>query len=252
MKQVLFIGDIHGKSDWITYAEYALKANIEIVFMGDYVDSFDDTGYKIEQNLLRIIAFKKKADKRREKKALMRPKVTLLLGNHDYAYMMGKSGTSGFSIRYEQVYRDIFHENWDLFDVAWGYEDILTKKYTLATHAGLTQDYWDSIKNDDEYSKFVEQIITDPWQTPKIHEVLNILKDKFTLLWSIGYERGGVSLPGIIWADISELILDPYKDINQVVGHSAYHSPEMYFKNGSFIAKVDGFGDGVERMILNF
>ena len=39
-KKILFIGDIHGVSDWNEIAMNGLKQFYEIVFLGDYVDSF--------------------------------------------------------------------------------------------------------------------------------------------------------------------------------------------------------------------
>ena len=251
MSKVLFIGDVHGQSEWITYATNAFKAGIEIVFMGDYVDSFYKKGYEIEQNLLRIIAFKKKADNRKN----FITKVTLLLGNHDYAYVAEKTATSGYDAAWAEGYRRIFNDNWNLFDVAWGQTAPFTQEYTLATHGGVTATWLKNYLNNyiyDEY-KFVKKILgDDAFETKKLHEILNVLKDKFGFLWKLGSARGGIGTPGPLWADWKELVNDPVPNINQVVGHTVYHSMELIrIKNSrNFLAKVDGEKE-IQRLIID-
>lgn len=250
MKKVMFMGDIHGKPGWVNYAGEALKAGNEVVFLGDYVDSFDIKPYEIEQNLLRIIAFKKRADGRENWKT----KVTLLLGNHDYAYVSGRH-CSGHEAGWAHQYREIFNKNWDLFDIAWGHTEDFIKEYTLVTHAGLTKTYWNEYIANKElpHYNFVQEILGDrAFKEKPIHEILNVLKDKFALLWKVGADRGGDGYPGVLWADIRELKEDPMPGINQVVGHTGWHSME-YFKvnkNKNFIAKIDGHGKDVQRLII--
>ena len=251
MSKIMIIGDIHGKSDWIKYATEALKAGIEVVFLGDYVDSFDKKPWEIEQNLLRIIAFKKKADKR---KAWI-TKVTLLLGNHDYSYIMGKFNTSGYDAVWAEKYREIFNKNWNLFDLAWGHFADFTREYTLVTHAGLTETYWKNYISRKElpHYEFVQKILgEDAFDKKPIHKILNVLKDKFGLLWKIGDHRGGSGTPGLLWADLSELIDDPMPGINQIVGHTGWHSPEYLRINNdeNFIMKIDGEGHDAQRLIM--
>lgn len=248
MNPIMFIGDIHGQSEWDTYAKEALKCGNEVVFLGDYVDSFNHSGLQIEQNLLRIIAFKKRADKR----TAWANKVTLLLGNHDYVYLMNKVNTSGYDAAWAQRYKEIFNDNWDLFNVAWGYTNPSTKEYTLATHAGLTNDYWKHYITHKElpHYEFVQEILgEDAFETKPIHEILNILKDKFGLLWKVGSDRGGSGTPGILWADFNELKKDPYSGINQIVGHTGWHSMEWIRIEENFLAKIDGWGE-VQRMTI--
>lgn len=249
MKQVMFIGDIHGQPEWIEYATEAIKSGIEVVFLGDYVDAFHQTGIQIEQNLLRIIAFKRKADKRKS----FISQVTLLLGNHDYSYLMNKFNVSGYDAGWAHRWKEIFDENWDIFNIAWGYTDVMTKEYTLATHAGITETYWNKyiLNKEEPHYEFVQKILgEDAFEKYPMHKILNILKDKFGLLWKIGSDRGGVGTPGVLWADIKELKEDYYPGINQIVGHSAWHSQEFIrHKDNTFIAKVDGWGE-VQRLIL--
>ena len=251
MGKVLFIGDIHGKSGWIRYATEALKSGIEVVFLGDYYDSFDIKPHEQEENLKRILAFKRKADNRKN----FITRVTLLLGNHDYSYMMGKSATSGYNEGWAAGHRQLLADNWNLFDVAWGHTAPFTREYTLATHAGITSTYWKNyIMNGEEpHYEFVKQILgEDAFEVQPMHKILNILKDKFGLLWKVGSDRGGSGTPGPLWADISELKDDPYPGINQIVGHTGWHTME-YFKvnkDKNFIAKIDGLGPDPQRIII--
>ena len=126
MKKTLFIGDIHGNKDWEETSNFALMRFTNVVFLGDYLDSFWIKSYDQIKNLKNIIALKKKYP----------DKITLLLGNHDYAYMFNYFLTVGFNAVYQHDFREILKDNWDLFDIEWGYQG--EKKYHLATHAGLT------------------------------------------------------------------------------------------------------------------
>jgi len=237
--KVLFIGDIHGKTDWRWILTQTNQFD-KIVFLGDYVDSFEITSKVIEDNLKEIIAFRRKYP----------DKVITLLGNHDYAYVFGKSNTSGF--RHEEYFdlREIFEKNWDIFDVAWGYKS-LTKlnnrglpQYTLASHAGLTQTFKSYFIDGEFMTKgsILNRMYDDEedYKLSPIHEVLNYLKDNITLLWIIGYVRGGVNKTGsIIWADKSELIRDRYIGINQIVGHTGAYFIDVNEKNDDNIYFID-------------
>lgn len=218
--RALYIGDIHGKTDW-KWVLSSVNEFDKIVFVGDYVDSFTISSSAIIKNLRDIIAFKIKHP----------DKVELLLGNHDYAYVFNRSFTSGFR---PEAYLDIkrtFDENWDLFNVAWGYDD--GKKYTLATHAGLTNtykvDYVDSLfeETGSLLSRFYES--KEDYESAPIHEVLNLLKDNMMYLWVVSYSRGGSFNTGsVIWADKHNLLTDHFPGIDQVVGHTASHYVQKF------------------------
>ena len=67
--RICAIGDIHGRNDW---EKVDPNKYDKIIFVGDYVDSFDIPTGEILKNLENIIAFKKE----------YYDKVILLLGNH--------------------------------------------------------------------------------------------------------------------------------------------------------------------------
>ncbi len=232
MKKVLFIGDIHGRVDWRETANEGLKRFEEVVFLGDYFDSFDLSAARQMDNFKALVAFLRK----RGGKAL--------LGNHDFAYIHSYHNISGYQHSQAPFIKQLLEENKDLFSIAWGYTNPMTQKYTLATHAGLTATFWKRHILPLFEGGFMEELtgLKDP-ASLDIHETLNYLIDKKELMWKVGSMRGGVGTPGPIWADIRELNDDPYPDINQVVGHTASHSMGLDFLTKSdgdgFIARVD-------------
>lgn len=218
--KILVIPDIHGLDTWQNQVYRALNFtnDTHIIFLGDYVDSFDIPLHLIEKNLKSIINLKKKFPDR----------ITCLLGNHDYAYIFGKMSTSGFQASYWDRYKEIFNSNWRHFNLAWGYtsED---GKYTLLTHAGLTKSFYDDIvKEIEAEDSIMHNILVDeaetPWKELPLHELLNYFIDKIDLLWKIGPSRTRGYSPNltgsIVWADKSELIKYAYPGINQIVGHT--------------------------------
>ena len=230
-KRILFIGDIHGRDDWKEIVKDAILKFKHIVFLGDYVDSFDVRAAQQMYNLKEIIEFKKKNP----------DDVTLLLGNHDWAYIYNEIGITGFQHKYWYEFKGIFDNEIDLFDVAWGYRNFTTQKYTLATHAGLTLGFYKHtilprLVGEIGNSGSLNGLTVD---TP-LHEILNAMKgDK--LLWKVGSMRGGTGTPGPLWADYAELLDDPYPDINQVFGHTASGTVCVDQIGNDLIAKVDGW-----------
>lgn len=224
--KILVIPDIHGEMTWADQAYTALGNGRHVIFLGDYVDSYDPavSGVEISYNLNAIINFKKKFPE----------DVTLLLGNHDLAYVFSKTYTSGFNPTMWYAYRELFESNWDLFDLAWGYKNPDTDRYTLLTHAGLTDHHWGNIiaEIEDKDSRMFKLFGAD-WETLSIHEILNYFKNNMELLWQVGQIRRGIDITGsVIWADKSELIRDRFVGIDQIVGHTNSNAFE--------IEKIDG------------
>jgi hypothetical protein len=233
--RVLFIGDIHGNSDWEQIAYDGLKSFCEIVFLGDYCDSFTIKPVEQIHNLKKLIEFIQKH----------RDSVTALLGNHDYAYIHGYSGISGHQHAHSHEYRDLFQKNIDLFNIAWGYTNDRTKKYTLATHAGLTYGFWNKfIKSEYQEGRFLNRITEGKSiEDFQLHETLNFLKDKGDILWKVGTARGGSGTPGPLWADYSELLEDPYPNIHQIMGHTPKASPTIEMDGENLYACIDSWGN---------
>jgi len=139
MKKTLTVGDIHGRICWkeIDPGNYDY-----IVFVGDYLDSFDVKNYDMFINLVDIIDFKKKYP----------DKVILLWGNHDLYYYFGgmrRHWCSGG--RPEMIYDcgDLLRTNRRLFQAAFQIENYIW------THAGIHLGWYNKyIKNQIEPDDF--------------------------------------------------------------------------------------------------
>ena len=88
--KIIVIGDIHGRDIW---KEIVKQEYDKVIFLGDYLDSYDLPVDKQRQNLIDILEFK----------ANNRDKVELLIGNHDFQYLPGinetYSGYNGFEMK---------------------------------------------------------------------------------------------------------------------------------------------------------
>ena len=221
--KLLVIPDVHGINTWKRQVNEALlEKDTHIVFLGDYVDNYVLDGLTILNNLKEIIELKK----------MFPTRITLLLGNHDYAYIFGKFGISGFDVAMWWDYRQIFNDNWKLFQLAWGFQG--KDRYTLLTHAGLTESFYATLLEDIYAPDSIMHDIlikeTTNWWLMPIHELLNYFIDQVHTMWQIGYMRKGASKSGsILWADKHELINDRYTGIDQIVGHTINDYVEVKF-----------------------
>jgi hypothetical protein len=240
VKYVTFIGDVHGLTTWEIVVKRALADYGEVVFLGDYVDSFFVKPANIMTNLLKIIEWKQKYPN----------KITLLMGNHDWAYYRMKPGISGYQHGAADNYHDIFIKNRDIFDMAWGYTSDFRLNpqgkplYTLATHAGLSETYYNYLLERVEKEKAgVSEVLRElDYKNMPLHEFLNFFKDSENS-WKVGVDRGGWGCGGILWADKREVKEDPYPGIDQVAGHTPHHSIEIAQRNGNMLYFIDQYGN---------
>ena len=251
--RVLFIGDVHGKSDWEQITQEAIQSmNVkEIVFLGDYFDARNKKKYPATvqyNNLKHIIRFKKRTEERK----FLPVKVTLLLGNHDYAYLHKIGGISGYQYENENTFSKLLQENIDMFKLAWG----ITEEdgyYTLATHAGLTKSFFDKeIISEYKEGGFLNRFFNRDYIDENLDIILNLLIDKKDKIFNIGPERGGTKSPGPIWADHIELMNDPYPNINQIVGHSMNYAISIDNINNNKIYRIDTYWDNIPALTITF
>ena len=207
------IGDIHGKSTWkniINPNEYE-----KIIFIGDYVDSYDIPTQKILENLADIIAFKR----------AYKDKVVLLLGNHDLQYFYNTNmdyRCSGFKFEMQFLYNDLFKQNESFFQVAYQYKNYLwthagvSKKWLYKYQADLKSSF--DLKDDLSNLAYVLNIVNKSSWQPILHEV--------------GRLRGGSpgNCGGITWADRNETLEGLPAGLHQVVGHTPLDKPTTYTK----------------------
>ncbi len=154
MSKNIYIGDIHGRDVWKQIVEEHKDAD-NIVFIGDYFDSFDIPGLTQLNNAKEIVEFKKFQELDPTKK------VYLLIGNHDIHYMRGikwKGGTSGFQTNMMHQFEQFFEENKEHFQMCVQIGD------RLCTHAGVSETfikdtgYW---SHDYEDYDGIEEFIND-------------------------------------------------------------------------------------------
>ncbi len=208
--KTITVGDLHGNSDW---KEINPDNYDKIIFIGDYVDSFDISDEEIKNNLLEVINFKKNNI----------DKVILLWGNHDlqYLYTYKHYGCSGYRPQMYQSLHVIFNDNKKLFQMAFEYND------TIWTHAGI-HDGWFNY-----YFKYTKgDTLAD--------KLNNAFDANYKSLFNVGHYRGGYNDEGgPFWADIKELKSKPFKKMHQIVGHTRVDKITKYYKYNKKIVFVD-------------
>jgi UDP-2,3-diacylglucosamine pyrophosphatase LpxH len=131
MGKNIYIGDIHGRDVWRQIVAENEDAD-NIVFIGDYFDSFDIPGVVQLRNARDIVEFKKIQELDLSKK------VYLLIGNHDHHYWPGvkeRGSTSGFNANMMYQFEEFFRENKEHFQMS-----VLIGN-CLCTHAGVSSKY---------------------------------------------------------------------------------------------------------------
>lgn len=221
----LTIGDVHGRNKW-QKAVYRFddKGNVidcllgkeidKVIFVGDYVDSWDLSNMDILSNLVAIINLKKDYP----------DNVELLWGNHDVAYLNMDGGISGFRSAMAPDLNRIFNENRELFNLAYQY------KNTIWTHAGIHKGWWSYYalpviegKKVVRWSEFLDDC-------KNIADYLNVMFNfNFEDIYMVSHHRGGYNkVGGPLWADKIEIYSKPLSGYHQVVGHTPVNYPKTY------------------------
>lgn len=165
-KETIVIGDIHSREFWRIVLED--KTDRTIVFLGDYMDPYDNIDPEDSiQNLLDIFEF-----------AENNSRVKLLIGNHDMFPLRGLiSCRHDFDnkARIAQIYKEYSH----LLNFAY------KENNAIFTHAGIT-DKW---------------IQTYDLQFLNEDNVVDYLNSEPDTLWKIGRSRGGCDFASCpLWA----------------------------------------------------
>lgn len=156
MGKNIYIGDIHGRDIWKEIVTKHEDAD-NIVFIGDYFDSFDIRALLQLGNVNDIVRYKQEREKDPTKK------VYLLIGNHDIHYWPGNKcggGTSGYQATMRPQYEQFFRENKDMFQMA-----VLIDN-RLCTHAGVSSEflehrgYWEQGVDESEIANFLNELFT--------------------------------------------------------------------------------------------
>ena len=217
--KTLTIGDIHGRRDWKRflfgnediYREWRRNSDInridtlksiipmydydKIIFVGDFVDSFNVSNVDMKENLQDIIHLAR----------FEQDRIVLLLGNHDVQYFIPNHYCSGFRPEMAWDFRELFQRDRPLFHLAFQYKD------WLWTHAGVNERFYsDHMENRARHA-------TDDWA----HVLNDMMRLEEPQVFQVSLLRGGASLyAGPLWTDKKELIKEPMPGINQIVGHT--------------------------------
>lgn len=220
--KILTSGDIHGRTCW---KEINPDNYDYIIFVGDYLDSFDVKNYDMFINLVNIIDFKKKYP----------DKVILLWGNHDLYYYFGgmrRHWCSGG--RPEMIYDwgDLLRTNRRLFQSAFQIDNYIW------THAGIHLGWYD---------KYIKKQI-EPGDVNLADTLNRLFEMNYDPLFNVSWIRGGTSKEGgIFWADKQETSNKPLPEYNQILGHTPVNkitTIERSYKNkpSATVTYVDVLG----------
>jgi hypothetical protein len=245
--KILIIPDVHGSHNW----EIAQKKIDEVdfvVFLGDLVDSWENSWPDQGENVKAIFDFKRKYPN----------KVKVLLGNHDFSYISGTregSLVSGHQSGKANEIRALFTANLDIIDLAFECDG------WVFSHAGFSKTWvsymkqqfhyiLDKFPDEDpnrtifssmeeycDYQKKVERtaLVWDEneWGVDKLNEVWHTLThfsgDKNFIYgfdelldWHGCFSGSGDEVTqGPLWIRPNSLISEPYYP-KQVVGHTEY------------------------------
>ena len=207
----VIIPDVHGRSFWRKAVAEAGEA--QIVFLGDYLDPYPEEGIgrgTAWDGFMEIVALKRAHPER----------ITLLLGNHDLAYVQSAIAGARFDRRNARRNRTFFYENLALFEMTVSIE--ASGKNYLLSHAGVLPGW----------VRANVRLLGDCCDIgTRLNKLLHDNANRFAFMMSladVSEARGGTDSYGSpVWADVSEHATDHYeiKDTYQVFGHTQLVSP---------------------------
>lgn len=223
--KIITIGDVHGRNNWKNflysldkndnYSECLIGKTIDkVVFIGDYVDSYDVSNSNIISNLEEILNLKSNYP----------DNVVLLWGNHDVAYFKKEGNISGFRPEISINLYDLFNSNRDLFQLSYQIDNIIW------THAGIHKGWWEyeivpyiNNKKMNRFNKFLEEC-------ENISEYLNLMFNfNYEPIFMVSRRRGGNNkVGGPLWVDKFEIYNKPIENYHQIVGHTPVKTPITY------------------------
>jgi len=180
----------------------------EIIFLGDYFDSFDydyltlETCKFLNDNINNL-------------------KYTFLLGNHDIHYLSSVSGykCSGWSFQKQSVIDVNLSKEFKRKVKPFKYEKICGE-HVLFSHAGLHPSFapihFDELLKNDKVKDWFDDL--------EIRTMDNFVINKYDTIFGAGKDRGGFQkIGGITWLDWYSFT--PIDNLNQVLGHSQVSYP---------------------------
>ena len=204
--KIVAIGDTHGRDVWKKIVEKEKDAD-DIIFIGDYFDSFDIPYKNQMDNFCEILAFKQENH----------GKVSLLLGNHDFHYISPEERYSGYQSQYAHLIGKIVQEAIDA--------DLITvcrkRDNYIFTHAGITKT-WAEKNGVENFNKPGREMWAMLKNCPNIF--------KFTANSYHDNYGDSITQPPI-WVRPEALMSDPFdgcgEEIIQVVGHTKFDGVQI-------------------------
>jgi len=174
-----FVGDIHGKHELVSKA---LDNEGTIIFVGDFVDSFDRSTNDMEKCLQLVL------------NAIDKNKAKAIFGNHELSYVYSNHRCSGYSFDTECMVSKYKQQILEKFQTHIWIDNF------LITHAGLHPRVMETAGTLSDF----------------------YLPDKYHRANWIGKYRGGLDpVGGIFWCDFNAEF-KPIPNINQIFGHTSF------------------------------
>lgn len=202
-KNVLIIPDVHGRTFWKKAVESGDYA--KMVFLGDYVDAYEDEGISRKEELENFIQIL-------QLKVAHPNDVVLLLGNHDLHYYSAQFCELACGTRYSEEYADVYAQLYaeHAKDFCMAFEWEMGERKYLFSHAGVT----------DDWLKLNEKVIGVA-DAAHLNRLIG-KKRGVEALAQVGWSRGGDKLAGsMVWADVDDMKGSvPQLGVYQIFGHS--------------------------------
>lgn len=214
--KILTIGDIHGRDIWKQLLKDSWQqAYDKVVFIGDYVDNWDQPVDTIISNFEEILALKRDFP----------DKVVLLFGNHEWHYLSDSARYSGYVPAIAEYMRDTLRAAIHRDHIQLSYTINTGPIPVLFTHAGITDFWWNSdmipyIK------RFATAGIVPQLTNDNLFEVIDpylyvALKNEASILGACGKSSGGSHPTGSpIWARPEDMFRNGLPNCIHVVGHT--------------------------------
>lgn len=203
--KIATLGDLHGKTIWKEIVENELDSSDKIIFIGDYFDDHKGTTADHQiNNFKEIIELKKQHPE----------KIVLLLGNHDFHYMMAITDRySGYQAAKALDIQEAIEENKKYLQLCYFHENI------IFSHAGVTKTWCESIEWDENNK--ISPLRTDRTFEDQINDIFRY--QSYKLKFTSGKTRspyGDDVTQSPIWVRPTSLQIDKVDGYIQVVGHT--------------------------------
>lgn len=232
--RTIVVGDMHQKQHLVLpIVDNAIRflGAKRVVLLGDYCDDYSpDRDETDAEKLLRGLEYQVDwVDCTRNRGV----QVDVLLGNHDMQYLVERQGPGTNLNCIIPVRRLLAQMNVRMAAAVDGW---------LATHAGLTSQFADIVLEiDTEAEPFGKPSHSAESLAARLNaafdhaltEMFDHANDEELLLFNLcGPGRGGISIPGPLWASTSELTVLGMPHLDQIVGHTPVYSVHKLEEQG--------------------